>query len=277
MEIAVLNSSPKLAPGDFPFLVEACRLQLLEFCAAWNLDPWAVAPYASAADLPASDVFIFEYVDKLDVDGALAYHSVDALGRPYGRMLPPADPLDATDLSHEALETRGDETCDRWMRRPDGSEVAVEVCDPVQGDPYDQPATVLGETRQIKVSNYVLPPWFDATVNNGRFDRMGTVVSPFGMSTGGYEAVLDTSGNEHDVFARVAGTVPAHKLRDTGGRLMRRLRTSKITTPLIHAIGRAQDSVNLPSNAAKPCPANGCERAGRGDLSVAPCGPECSA
>jgi hypothetical protein len=272
MEIAVLNSSPKLAPGDFPFLVEACRLQLLEFCAAWNLDPWAVAPYASAADLPASDVFIFEYVDKLDVDGALAYHSVDALGRPYGRMLPPADPLDATDLSHEALETMGDPTADRWVKRPDGSEVAVEVCDPVQGDPYDQPATVLGETRQIKASNYVLPPFFDPAgvapfdrLGNVRapfgmspggyevaatvlgetrqikvsnfvlppffdpagvapFDRLGNVTAPFSMSPRGYEAVLDASGNEHDIFAYAVGTVPAHKLRDSGSRLMRRLR-----------------------------------------------------
>ena len=222
-EIAVLNSSSKLAPGDVPFLAEACRIQLLEFCAAWNLDPWAVAPYASAADLPASDVFIFEYVDKLDVDGALAYHSVDALGRPYGRMLPPSDPLDATDLSHEILETMGDPTADRWVKRPDGSEVAVEVCDPVQGDAYEVAATVLGETRKIKVSNYVLPPFFDPA-GVAPFDRLGNVRAPFGMSPGGYEAVLDMSGNEHDVFAYAVGTVPAHKLRDPGSRLMRRLR-----------------------------------------------------
>jgi len=232
MQVAVLNSSSKLAPGDFPFLVEACRLHLFEFCTAWQLDPWAVAPYASAAGLPASDIMIFEYVDKLDVDGALAYHSIDALGRPYGRMLPPSDPLDATDLSHEILETMGDPTADRWAKRPDGSEVAVEVCDPVQGDSYAVAATVLGETRQIKVSNFVLPPWFDATVNNGRFDRMGTVVSPFGMSTGGYEAVLDTSGNEHDVFARLAGNsaAAAHKMHDNGSRLMRRLRGKRNRT-----------------------------------------------
>jgi hypothetical protein len=223
MQIAVINSSSKLAPGDFPFLVEACRLQLLEFCAAWQLDPWAVAPYASAVDLPAYDVYIFEYVDQLDVPDAIAYHSIDAAGRPVGFMLPPGDPLDATDLSHEILETMGDPTADRWMKRPDGSEVAVEVCDPVQGDSYTVAATVLGETRQIKVSSFVLPPFFDP---NGvaPFDRLGNVTAPFGMSPGGYEAVLDTSGNEHDVFAYAIGTVPAHKLRDPGGRLMKRLR-----------------------------------------------------
>ena len=231
-QIAVLNSSTKLVDSDFPFLVEACRLQLLEFCAAWGLDPWAVAPYQGAAGLPADDVFIFEYVDALDVDGALAYHSVDALGRPYGRMLPPSDSLDATDLSHEILETRGDVDCDRWVKMPNGSEIAVEVCDPVQGDSYLQPAEVLGETRQIKVSNYVLGSFFDPE-GAAPYDRLGNVKAPFGMSPGGYEALIDPSGNETNVFARLAAAsyvgvaTAARKMHDTGSRFMRRLRGRK--------------------------------------------------
>jgi hypothetical protein len=227
MQICVLNSSSKLANVDATFLVEACAQQLFEFCERWNLDPWAIAFYASAAGLPANDTYLFEYVDQLDVDGAIAFHSVDALGRPYGRMLPPDDRLDATDLSHEILETRGDVDCDRWVKMPSGSEIAVEVCDPVQGDSYVQEATVLGETRQIKVSNYVLPAFFDATATRP-FDRLESVKAPFGMSPGGYEAILDPSGNEHDVFARmdfggVRGMV-ASKMRlcDAGGRLSRR-------------------------------------------------------
>lgn len=228
-QIAVLNSSTKLAAADFPFLVEACRAQLVEFCAAWGLDPWAVAPYQSVAELPADDVFVFEYVDALDVDGALAYHSVDALGRPYGRMLPPSDPLDATGLSHEILETRGDMDCDRWVKMPSGSEIAVEVCDPVQGDSYLQPAEVLGETRQIKVSDYVLGSFFDPE-GAAPYDRMRTVKAPFGMSPGGYEAIIDSTGNEHDVFARLAAATyvgaatAARKMHDPGARFMRRLR-----------------------------------------------------
>lgn len=223
-QIAVLNSCSTLQNVDVAYLVEAVSNQLVEFCKAWSLDPWAVSFYQSAVGLPADDVFIAEYVDKLDVDGALAYHSVDALGRPYGRMLPPTDPLDATDLSHEALETRGDETCDRWMKMPNGSEIAVEVCDPVQGDSYEVATVVIGgDPRQIKLSNYVLPGFFDAS-SAGPFDRLGTVKAPFGMSAGGYEAILDQSGNESDVFARVSGVVPTYKLRDGGGRLMRRLK-----------------------------------------------------
>ncbi len=229
-QIAVINSSTKLATVDVTFLVEACAVQLFEFCERWRLDPWAIGSYASAAGLPADDIYIFEYVDQLDVDGALAYHSVDALGRPYGRMLPPGDKLDATDLSHEVLETIGDPTADRWVRMPNGSEIAVEVADPVQGDSYAQEATVLGETRQIKVSNYVLPAFFDANAT-GLFDRLGNVKAPFGMSAGGYEAVLDAGGNETDVFARVGSwgvnKAVSAKCRDPGSRLSRRLQRGR--------------------------------------------------
>lgn len=237
MQIAVLNSCSTLKNVDVAFLVEAVSNQLVEFCQAWNLEPWAVSFYASAVGLPADDIFIAEYVDKLDVDGALAYHSVDALGRPYLRMLPPSDPLDATDLSHEVLETRGDETCDRWMKMPSGSEVAAEVCDPVQGDSYEVATVVIGgQPRQIKLSNYVLPGFFDAA-STGPFDRLGKVLAPFGMSAGGYEAVIDQSGTETNVFAHLemgspidwstplSGRHPLPKtVLDVGARISRRLR-----------------------------------------------------
>jgi hypothetical protein len=46
---------------------------------------------------------------------------------------------------------------------------------------------------------------------------------------------------------------------------------------LIQSVNRAVEALNAPSNLHLPCPQNGCERAGRNDPSVPPCGPECSA
>ena len=208
------------------FLTEAVAYQVIECAKAWGIDPVACSFYSSAIGLPADDLWICEYVDKLDVDGAIAFHSVDAAGRPYLRCLPPSDPLDATDLSHEVLETLCDPTADRWVKMSDGTELAVEIADPVQGDSYSVPVTVLAETRQIKLSNYVLGSFFDPQ-GKAPFDRLGKLTAPFQMDAGGYEAQLDATGGEHDVFARLAGTAPAHKLRDPGGRLMRRLRTTR--------------------------------------------------
>lgn len=228
MQVAVVNSS-SFDSVNITFLVEAVAYQAIEFAKAWGIDPVACEFYGSPANLArldAADLWIAEYVDKLDVDGALAFHSVDALGRPYLRMLPPSDKLDATDLSHEVLETMGDPTADRWVKMPDGTELAVEVCDPCQGDSYSVATTVLTEVRQIKLSNYVLGSFFDPQ-GKAPFDRMGTIQAPFGMSPGGYEAVISPDGNEHDVFARLVGTAPAGKLRDPGSRLVRRLRETR--------------------------------------------------
>jgi hypothetical protein len=236
VQVAVINSS-SLKTADAAFLVQACAEQALEFATAWGIDPISVALYESTVGLPADDVWVCEYVDKLDVDGAEAYHSVDDAGRPYLRCLPPSSPLDATDLSHEILETMGDPTADRWVKMPDGSEIAVEVCDPVQAESYIRDTTVLGETRSVKVSSFVLPGFFDAS-SPGPYDRLGSVKAPFGMSSGGYEAVLDATGNETNVFARIRYSpgkytnsesrwAAGRKLADPSSRLLRRLRGKK--------------------------------------------------
>lgn len=222
----MVNSSSSLSNNDVCFLVEGVAYQIIECARIWGIDPVACSVYASVAQLPADDLWICEYVDKLDVPDAIAFHSTDALGRPYLRCLPPSDRLDATDLSHEALETLCDSTADRWVRMPNGTELAVEICDPCQGDRYQVQVTVLGETRSIWLSNFVLGSFFDPQ-GKAPFDRMGTIQAPFGLSPGGYEAVIDATGNEHDVFARLVGNAPAGKLRDPGSRLVRRLRETR--------------------------------------------------
>lgn len=227
MEIAVTNSSTTLSNVDCCFLVQACAEQLVEFCRSWGLDPIAVSFYSNTVMLPVDDVYLFEYVDKLDVPDAIAYHSVDALGRPYGRMLPPSNRLDATDLSHEIIETAGDPGADRWSKRPDGSEEAVECADPVQGTSYSVPVEVLGETRQIILSDYVLGSYFDPE-GKAPYDRQGVLTGPFSIAPGGYAVIIDAgTGTEHSVFGRLLGTAPAGKLRDPGSRLVRRLRETR--------------------------------------------------
>lgn len=227
MQIAVVNSSKSLASADAAFMVAACAAQLAEFAKAWNIDPVAAALYANVDSLPVDDTWPCEILDSLDEKGALGYHS--AIGnRPVLRILAQGADTSIT-LSHEFLETLGDPTCDRWVARGDGSEIAVEVCDPVEGDHYEQSATIGGETRAVRVSNYVLPPYFDRSLA-GPTDRMATGVVPFGLRPGGYYVVLDASGNENEVFARVqhggAGGIWAAglKLAKQNGRLLRRLR-----------------------------------------------------
>src|SRR5262249_40004888 len=151
MQIAVINNSKALADTDVAFMVEACAAQLIECASAWGIPPLAAAFYRDAATLLAADVYVCEVVDDLDQPGALGYHSDDV--RPFIRVLAQGAATSVT-LSHEFLETLVDPTCDQWRARGDGTQVALEVCDPVEGDSYPQKATVLGETRVVQVSNY---------------------------------------------------------------------------------------------------------------------------
>jgi len=86
-------------------------------------------------------------------------------------------------ISHELVENRNDETCDRTAVLPDGRTVAVEVCDQVQAQPY-----VKGKTR---VSNFNTPSNFGIGGNAAPFDFLGNQTVQFQCEPGGYEQVFD--------------------------------------------------------------------------------------
>ena len=230
MQFAVVNSSKSLSDTDLEYMVVACQQQAVEFCQAYGLDPPAAALYRDVSKLPVDDVWICEVTDTLDEPGALGYHS-DFGNRPYIRVLAQG-PQTSITLSHEFLELLGDSTCDRWAKRGDGTEVAVEVCDPVEGDSYPVLAEIGGEGRTVEVSNYVTQWWFhpEGSEDALPYDRMKHLTAPFTMTDGGYMVVLGRDGNESEVFARVmiGGSRGIHaaaaKALNPGSRLMRRLR-----------------------------------------------------
>lgn len=230
MQIGVVLQSVSLDPRDLAFIVAAWDAQSKEFCAAWGI-PWVpVVLYQPAPALAtlAGSVRVMTVQDVLDDPGALGYHD-DESGVILARIL--AD-NGADSGSHECCEESADPDCDLWVPMGNGNEIAREVCDPVEGDNYMQTAEIGGDTREIPVSNYVLPSYFDA---NGKapFDRMGKLSAPFTMDAGGYQIIRDASGDVNDVFAQrrrvVIGGPGAHarlaaKLARPESRLLRRLR-----------------------------------------------------
>lgn len=224
--IAVVNRSKSLDDTSVEFMVAAVAAQVQECAAAWGVPPLAVAFYADPAKLLQDDIYVCSIVDELDVDGALGFHSV--LGdRPFIEVLAQGEQTSVT-LSHEALETLCDPDADQWRARGDGMQVALEVCDPVEGDSYFLTAEVASEARAVRVSNYVLPAWFDPAAPRGtQVDRMIKVGLPFTMDAGGYMVVLDAAGTESDVFfgsMAAAGRTMKALARKSGSRLLRRLR-----------------------------------------------------
>jgi hypothetical protein len=86
----------------------------------------------------------------------------------------------------------------------DGREVAAEVADPVEEAVYPIEVELFGETRQIPVTNFVLPPWSipDAT---GPYDFLGLLAAPFTMLPGGYMIIRGQDGTISNVFASATG------------------------------------------------------------------------
>lgn len=227
MQIAIVNKSKRLTDDFVAFAAKACDDQVIECARAYGKDPTPVAFYAREQDLPARDCRIMALVDDIDAPGALGYHDFD-LGIVYGRVLATDNNGTSACLSHECLEELIDPTCDQWRAMPDGRYVAFEICDPVQADAYAIPTTVMGEQRQVIVSNYVLPRWFDPAAAGG-FDRLAKLRGPFQMTPGGYLIVRDQRGNESNVFAR-----PRPRLRASGMNaeitIARKLRNSETRT-----------------------------------------------
>lgn len=197
-QIAVTCASAKVDPTDLAFIVEAWDAQSRDFCAAWNIPYVPVLLYdqVPSDQVGTGEVRVLTIEDVLDVPGAEGFHT-DEIGVVFARVL---SDNNADSGSHECCEETLDPTCDVWVPMGDGRETAKEGCDAVEGDSYLQDATIGTVTRQIPVTNYLLPSWFDP---NGQhpFDRMGKLKAPFTMTDGGYQAVRDASGNETDVFA----------------------------------------------------------------------------
>jgi hypothetical protein len=203
--IAIVNKSSRLSDTDASLMTRACQLQLTKHAApALLLRTWKVKFFKSGAAVP-DDAFPIIIMDDPDQANALGYHTIDDKGKPWGRVF--AGPIlnnggtalsgsmsVSCILSHEVLETVVDYNVNLWADRCDGTEVAVEVCDPVEADSYD---VFVGAAQvPVAVSNFVMNDWFDAWQVGGKFDWMGTVNAPLQMSAGGYVIVRNTSTGE---------------------------------------------------------------------------------
>lgn len=217
-QVAAVNASVELADEDFAFWVAGANAQLEECCKAWGCAFTPVEAYRSTDVLPVDDIRVATFVDNLpEAPDAAAYHTV-VDGRPVSFMIAFYGPAA---FSHECLEEAVDPGCDKTVKRPDGAVVDLEVSDPVQGDTRKRSVTVMGETREVEVSNYCLPAYFDASAP-GPYDAFGLVTKPFEIRPGSYCMVNgDAVFADGDVGAAKA---VAARLRDPGSRINRRTR-----------------------------------------------------
>lgn len=211
MKIGVQNLSTLVSNPDVYEMTLLVNRQLRDHVApAWGLLPPAVEflPVApSAFALPAGSPpphfdAIIGVLDNADQAGVLGWHTEGPNANVYGRVF--AEPVlthggnaltaalsVCSVLSHEAVETLLDPAIDRWAQRGDGILIAVEGCDPVEGDSYQMVITAAtGEQVTGMVSDFILPEWLDPNAAAGATDYMGLVTAPFQVRKTGYIIVM---------------------------------------------------------------------------------------
>lgn len=203
MEIAFTKSLSRISEADLAFQVAAIDLQMRrDFAPAWLCVPWPCVAYKT---LPAQSGQFHPmfYMDNIGDPNALGFHD-DLANFVYGRVLTPLDAADATTGSHEAGEMRVDPDCTQYGSKllRSGLQVALETGDPVEADSYPVHVTIAGFTREVFVSNFVLPNYFDPS-SPGPWDHMGLLRGPApAMTPGGYLILRDpTTGEFSYTFA----------------------------------------------------------------------------
>jgi|SRR5579872_61230 len=100
------------------------------------------------------------------------------------------------DCTHEAWEMRGDPAINKTVHLPDGDLAAYELCDPVEDDLYAIPF------NGIRVSDFVLPAYWQAAAPGARYDYGGHLGGPCPtLASGGYQS-LYRDGQWTQVTAR---------------------------------------------------------------------------
>lgn len=216
MFIAVINESTLVNNTDCDIMCQAIQKQLnLHVLPAWNMKSGTVKFYADKTKVPGY-AWVVSILDSATVAGALGYHSEDSdkidgfifcqtILSNGGKVLYDAqNPQNFTVssvLSHEVCEMVGDRYANFWADGPtitQGSEYALELCDPVEGDSYS--IDVNGQL--VSLSNFIFPSWFNAQATvplNLPFDYLKKLSKPFSMTPGGYMIVAQ-GGQVSQVF-----------------------------------------------------------------------------
>jgi hypothetical protein len=222
LHFAVVRYGKLAGNRDVAFWAEAVRLQLIDAAKVWGLAPPGMAVYdarSSDSTLPlASTTVHIGIVDDDGDDEAAGFHSLMG-GEPYGLVDLHQSDEPSTVLSHEALELLGNAQLDRWVPGPGGLEYAVELGDPVQRDSYAVEVEVMGEKRDVEVSNFVFPSWFGLK-NAAELDDAGQTnmlgkLDPFELAEGGYQIASDDDGRIVYLAHKRGAAMPPSKARPT--------------------------------------------------------------
>jgi hypothetical protein len=207
--IVIRRRTDAITDGDLAFVEKALAIQLREAAAHYGLAPPGVTFCGESAVVASTEAAGMDFVDEDGTALGVAHHGYVA-GFPWSLIGVRETDYWTMAASHEALEYLCNLRLDQWVRGPGNTLWPKEIADPVESDAYNIEVEIFGEKRQVQVSNYVLPAYWDASNKTGPWDRQGVLRGPFTIAPGGYAVV------EEDWKIREVGASIRHPLLKHG-------------------------------------------------------------
>jgi hypothetical protein len=199
-QIAILNSCTAAPASAVQDWVRAVQLQITrDVVPTW--DAVATLHYLPKGSTVPAGYWLVAVVDDADQANALGYHDIGPHGEPMGKVFVRTTLNDGEEpsvtLSHEVLEMMGDPFVAQVVAdESDPTKYwAREVCDACERQSYaiTLPATATKPQRDVRVSDFVLPAYFN-TLARGLpipWTFLKSITGPVPMlAPGGYMAFV---------------------------------------------------------------------------------------
>lgn len=236
---ATTKDGSTLSPTVLAHIAEAVQDQVnSEFAAEWGAQA-TVRVGANQKDIQPGE-WAYGFVASLpDAPGASAYHDIDNKGVPFalcavttcGSLLG-SDGV-SVDVSHEILETAGDEGANQFANDNNGLLHALEMCDAVELQTYGKTCR---DGTIVQVSNWLLRSWFIPGAA-GPYEYMTSAEIPGAVKPrgplqtapghGGNYQIISKWGGDRQVFAiahHITGTRRKGMRPNWSSRAAKRLR-----------------------------------------------------
>lgn len=189
--VAVQNHSTVLTDAQVQAAMPALQHQAnYHFRPYW--DAGCSMIWLDKAATKPTHAWLLVILDNSDQAGALGYHDENPDGTPIMKVFAKTDQTYGLSwtvtASHELLEALADPDLVRAMQVTNTEFYALEVGDPVEDDSLGYTIkTAAGD--QIKVSDFILPAWFNEGQSAIHFDYMGHCSKALEVTPGGYVSI----------------------------------------------------------------------------------------
>jgi hypothetical protein len=204
---ATTRDGSKLSAAALAHIAEAVQNQVNhEFAAEWGAQA-TLRVGANANDIKPGE-WAYGFVPSLpDAPGASAYHDITGKGVPFalcavttcGSLLGP-DGV-SVDVSHEILETAGDEGANQFANDNHGLLHALEMCDAVEVQTYGK---TCADGTMVQVSNWLLRAWFIPGAP-GPYEYMTSANLPGAVKPHGPLQTAPGHGGNYQIVAKWGG------------------------------------------------------------------------